>query len=430
MEYKRKRLIRAAWQKAEAKRKQTVRQSESAADTEQQTPEEYAQTVVSEKAAQAAENLQSKALDTGRISYRQFRILQEKRQRVPTTHAAQPAETENTPLGQSADKRETFKRQRFRQKALDKQEIKTPDSYRDKMQALKRQHLTRETVRRHAPHIARQQVGLGVICVLEGNCKHHLFPPGSVSVKVAHGNGLNITVGDLGGAACTVIGTLEVIAGIYRHRLIVAGIIERAAEEHQLLCAAPLAVDRNRLHSQLLPWAAVDFEQNTIEICHTVTTVRLDGKEVLVESNGTKTKSSKRTLPLVPVFREQLLALQEEQKENRKLCGRCYNKKYADYICVDAMGNLLKPDYLSNSFQIILQNYHLRRIRFHDLRHSCASLLLANGVPMKMIQEWLGHSDFSTTANIYSHLDYASKVSSAEAMLNGLGMGSNPENDT
>ena len=149
MEYKRRRLIRAAWQKAEVKRKQTARQAESAADTEQQTPEEYAQTVVSEKAAQTAENLQSKALDTGRISYRQFRILQEKRQRVPTTHAAQPAETENPPLAQSADRRESFKRQRFRQKALDKQEIKTPDSYRDKMQALKRQHLTRETVRRH-----------------------------------------------------------------------------------------------------------------------------------------------------------------------------------------------------------------------------------------------------------------------------------------
>ena len=149
MEYKRKRLIRAALQKAEAKRKQTVRQSESAADTEQQTPEEYAQTVVSEKTAQAAESLQGKALDTGRISYRQFRILQEKRQRVPTTHAAQPAETENPPLAQSADRRESFKRQRFRQKALDKREIKTPDSYRDKMQALKRQHLTRETVRRH-----------------------------------------------------------------------------------------------------------------------------------------------------------------------------------------------------------------------------------------------------------------------------------------
>ena len=149
MEYKRKRLIRAAWQKAEAKQKQTVRQAESAADTEQQTPEEYAQTVVSEKTAQTAENLQSKALDTGRISYRQFRILQEKRQRVPTTHVAQPAETENVPLAQSANRREISKRQRFRQRALDKREIKMPDSYRDKMQALKRQHLTRETVRRH-----------------------------------------------------------------------------------------------------------------------------------------------------------------------------------------------------------------------------------------------------------------------------------------
>ena len=149
MESKRKRLIRAAWQKAESKHKQTVRQAESAADTEQQTPEEYAQTVVSEKTAHTAENLQSKALDTGRISYRQFRILQEKRQRVPTTHVAQPAETENVPLAQSADRREISKRQRFRQKVLDKREIKTPDSYRDKMQALKRQHLTRETVRRH-----------------------------------------------------------------------------------------------------------------------------------------------------------------------------------------------------------------------------------------------------------------------------------------
>ena len=68
---------------------------------------------------------------------------------MPTTHAAQPAETENAPSTQSFDRREISKRQRFRQKALDKQAVKTPDSYRDKMQALKRQHLTRETVRRH-----------------------------------------------------------------------------------------------------------------------------------------------------------------------------------------------------------------------------------------------------------------------------------------
>lgn len=118
-----------------------------------------------------------------------------------------------------------------------------------------------------------------------------------------------------------------------------------------------------------LKWDAVDFEQNTLEIRHTVATVRLDGKKVIVESDTTKTKASKRTLPLVPVFRERLLALQEEQKENRKLCGRSYNKKYDGYICVDPMGNLLMPNALSDSFQLVLRDYNLRRIRFHDLRH-------------------------------------------------------------
>ena len=87
------------------------------------------------------------------------------------------------------------------------------------------------------------------------------------------------------------------------------------------------------------------------------------------------------------------------------------------------MGNLIKPNYITDGFARLLRDNHLRRIRFHDLRHSCASLLLSNGVPMKQIQEWLGHSDFSTTANIYAHLDYSSKITSAEAMLNGLDMG-------
>ena len=178
-----------------------------------------------------------------------------------------------------------------------------------------------------------------------------------------------------------------------------------------------------------LKWDAINFEQNTIEIRHTVTSIKMDGKKQLVESDTTKTKSSQRTLPLVPLFREKLLALQQEQEENRRLCGRCYNKQYLEYICVDAMGNLLMPDYVSNSFKLILRNFGLRPIRFHDLRHSCASLLLANGVPMKQIQEWLGHSDFSTTANIYSHLDYSSKISSAEAMMNGLGMNQHSGNE-
>lgn len=170
-----------------------------------------------------------------------------------------------------------------------------------------------------------------------------------------------------------------------------------------------------------LKWDAIDFEQNTITIRHTVTQCDINGKLTVVASDTTKTKSSRRTLPLVPFMREKLLVLKEEQEENRRLCGRSYIKDYMDYVCVNEIGDLIKPHYVTDSFPKLLKANGLRRIRFHDLRHSCASLLLANGVPMKQIQEWLGYSDFSTTANIYAHLDYSSKLLSADAMLNGLG---------
>lgn len=172
-----------------------------------------------------------------------------------------------------------------------------------------------------------------------------------------------------------------------------------------------------------LKWTAIDFKNNTLTIQHTVTECNLDGKHIEVASDTAKTDSSLRTMPLVTNFREILLAKKEKQEHYRKLCGRSYCKEYLDYIFVNEMGERWKPRYLSDGFKRILEQNGLRRIRFHDLRHTCASLLLANNVPMKKIQEWLGHSDFSTTANIYAHLDFQSKISSAEAMLTGLDMG-------
>lgn len=171
-----------------------------------------------------------------------------------------------------------------------------------------------------------------------------------------------------------------------------------------------------------LKWTAIDFENNTLTIQHTVTECNLDGKHIEVASDTAKTDSSLRTMPLVTNFRAMLLAKKEKQEHYRKLCGRSYCKEYLDYIFVNEMGERWKPRYLSDGFKRILEQNGLRRIRFHDLRHTCASLLLANNVPMKKIQEWLGHSDFSTTANIYAHLDFQSKISSAEAMLTGLDM--------
>ena len=176
-----------------------------------------------------------------------------------------------------------------------------------------------------------------------------------------------------------------------------------------------------------LKWDAIDFNNNTITIRHTVTTCRIDGKKVMVAADRTKNKSSMRTLPLVAFFKEGLLYLKDQQDKQIRLCGSSYCRDYLGYICVDEMGVLIKPDYISAAFPKLLDRHGLRRIRFHDLPHSCASLLLAHGVPMKQIQEWLGHSDFSTTANIYSHLDYTAKLSSAETLVTSLDFAPGPK---
>ena len=169
-----------------------------------------------------------------------------------------------------------------------------------------------------------------------------------------------------------------------------------------------------------LRWDAIDFERNTITIRHTVTLTWVDGKEQTVAQDSAKTKSSLRTLPLVGNFKTYFQEVKAAQELNKKVCGNCYNYEYDGYVFVDEMGELMSPDYLTNYFPKFVQRHGMRKMRFHDLRHSCASLLLANGVPLKQIQEWLGHSDFSTTANIYAHLDYTSKLSSAQAMVQGM----------
>ena len=171
-----------------------------------------------------------------------------------------------------------------------------------------------------------------------------------------------------------------------------------------------------------LKWDAIDFERGTISVIRTVTTITLDGKQTEIEQQSAKTKSSLRTLPLIGSFREYFLQVKEAQELNKQVCGNCYNHEYDGFVFVDELGERMRANYLTSAFPKFLEDHGLRRMRLHDLRHSCASLLLANGVPLKHIQEWLGHSDFTTTANIYAHLDYKSKITSAQAMETGLAL--------
>ena len=118
-----------------------------------------------------------------------------------------------------------------------------------------------------------------------------------------------------------------------------------------------------------LKWDAIDFERDTITIKHIVTNAKIDGKSEIVCADRAKTKSSLRSLPLVSNIREKLLALREQQKENRRVCGNCYSKKYDGYVFADAMGNIFNPRSVTANFSKLLEQNGLRHIRFHDLRH-------------------------------------------------------------
>ena len=165
-----------------------------------------------------------------------------------------------------------------------------------------------------------------------------------------------------------------------------------------------------------LKWDAIDFENNTITIKHTIVQVSTKGERKILGKDRTKNKSSYRTLPLVPEVAKLLKKFKQVQDNNKNLCGKNYNLKYKDYICVDSVGNIINPDFITKHFKKLLEKKNLRIIRFHDLRHSCASLLLSRGISLKEIQEWLGHSNFNTTANIYAHLDTKIKQNSANVL--------------
>ncbi len=162
-----------------------------------------------------------------------------------------------------------------------------------------------------------------------------------------------------------------------------------------------------------IKWSNIDFKNGTIRIAHKVVEEVVDGKYQAVGHDKMKTESSNRTLPLIKEVAIALQNLKHHQDEQRRLCRDSYIREYDDYVCVNEIGQLIRPNYISTKFAELLKEKDLKHIRYHDLRHSCASLLLANGVPMKAIQEWLGHSNYRTTADVYSHLDFSSKEHSA-----------------
>lgn len=171
-------------------------------------------------------------------------------------------------------------------------------------------------------------------------------------------------------------------------------------------------------------WSRIDWEKRTVLLDTKIVEYRENGKKKVEPVEEMKNKSSRRTLPLPDPVVEMLQVQKDHREVYRKMFQGSYNAQYLDYVCVNQLGELLRPSYVTDHFRELLEKYGLRHIRFHDLRHTFASLLINQDVPLINVSNFLGHSDLSTTANIYAHLDKASKQASA-AVISDILQGEN-----
>lgn len=180
-----------------------------------------------------------------------------------------------------------------------------------------------------------------------------------------------------------------------------------ALEGHNLKPVVVLALYYGLRRSEVLglKWSAVDFVRNTLTINHTVVK-----NLTTVGKDHTKTETSNRTFQLLPECKEMLSAMKASRNVQNE----------HEYIFTWEDGRLFRPDYVTRGFQRALRAHGLPSMRFHDLRHSTASILFDKGWQLEDVKNWLGHADIETTSNIYLHYGRSRKIMLAEGMKDML----------
>ena len=158
-----------------------------------------------------------------------------------------------------------------------------------------------------------------------------------------------------------------------------------------------------------LKWDAVDFDKDTMEIKSTVVK-----NKTIVYKDTTKTEGSHQVYELLPEVKSLLLDIKAKQETNINLYGAIYTP--SDYIFTHPDGRLYRPDCVTRSFQRALKRHNLPTMRFHDLRHSTASILFDKGWDLESVKSWLRHTDIETTSNIYLHISKTRKRLMAKDM--------------
>ena len=166
-----------------------------------------------------------------------------------------------------------------------------------------------------------------------------------------------------------------------------------------------------------LRFSVIDFDNNTILVNTKITSSE---KEKLVPKQKMKNDSSYRIMPLLDSIKKLIIQRMERIKKDKHFFKSIYTKKWKGFVCVGENGELIKPDRVTRTFRKLINECGLKKIRLHDLRHSCATLLYEQDIQLKDIQMWLGHSDIKTTANIYSHFDYTRKEKTGKIIEKSL----------
>ena len=188
---------------------------------------------------------------------------------------------------------------------------------------------------------------------------------------------------------------------------------------HQFELEMNLAIFYGFRRSELLGlrFSVIDFDNNTILVNTKITSSE---KEKLVAKQKMKNDSSYRIMPLLDSVKKLIIQRMERIKKDKYFFKSVYTKKWEGFICVVENGELIKPGRLTRTFRKLINECGLKKIRLHDLRHSCATLLYEQDIQLKDIQMWLGHSDIQTTANIYSHFDYTRKEKAGKIIEKSL----------
>lgn len=158
-----------------------------------------------------------------------------------------------------------------------------------------------------------------------------------------------------------------------------------------------------------LTWRDIDFARETLRVRQQLQ--RVNGK---LQLKGLKSERSQRTLPLLGTAREAIRAQRGYQVLQRTELGDLDNPD--DLVFLNPEGRPLDPKYVNNRLKTLMTKAGLPPLSFHKLRHTAATLMLAEGIPLHQVRDQLGHSQIALTANIYGHAVPTALRQAAEAL--------------